>query len=105
MEPDEFPILDSISVTLLNQYYRDYCSDDTQKEINRKSKWGNYQCYKEDYKTILNKLGLSTTNSTYSFKKFDIFLWTYGVLISKYWEEVGVISFNSIEYKAPNKNK
>ena len=90
MCPDSFPILDSISGSLLYQYYTDLFD-----KPNKKSAWSNYKQYTKDYEAIMNKLGIS------SMKEFDIFLWTYGSLISQYWENSGIIKFESISYKAP----
>ena len=92
MKPDTYPILDSISVTLLNQYYAEYCNS---TEKNRKKNWGDYKQYVNDYRMILKKLELEV-----SFKEFDVFIWTYGTALSRYWAKIGVLKFESVQYRS-----
>jgi hypothetical protein len=91
LNEEDCPILDSIAVSLLNEYYK-VCFDTNE---DRKKQWGTYKNYKEDYKKILEKKNLSDI----SFKKFDVFLWTYGVVIQNYWQKCGIIVYKPVQYQ------
>ena len=93
--PEKYPILDRITVTLLNQYYESLL-----KKPNRKSRWGDYRAYVEDYSRFLEHLkSEGKIASVENKKRFDVFLWTYGVVIEDYWEALGVIRYSGVEYK------
>ena len=84
---ERFPILDRITVTLLAEYLGSP----------RKREWGIYENYKRDYELFRQKYGLTS----YSFKKIDVFLWTYGIAIESYWKKIGVFDFESVSYQQP----
>lgn len=84
---EQFPILDRITVTLLAEYL----------DSSRKMAWGIYENYKRDYELFRQKYGLTN----YSFKKIDVFLWTYGIVVESYWKKVGVFDFESVSYQQP----
>ena len=91
MKPDTYPILDSISVTLLSKY----CSKYFERE--EKKNWGVYEKYKKNYTELLEELGLK---GKVTFKQFDVFLWTYGTALSRYWAKIGVLKFESVQYRS-----
>lgn len=86
IEPNVCPVLDSVSVSLLKRYFE-------QSKLAR-SGWGNYDNYKEDYMQFCEEFGLNN----YTLKEVDVFLWTYGKVIEKYWTEIGVIRFDNQSY-------
>lgn len=86
---DRYPIIDSISATLLAMYLE--C---------KQAEFGNYGDYCKKYNEFKEKNELNDL----SYKQIDIFLWTYGTAILRYWEnELGVFSFSSVEYKGKGK--
>ena len=90
---DKYPILDSNVSTLLMEYlkYKGYNV--------KKSSWGKYSKYIEDYKVFMKKYGINK-----SYKEIDVFLWTYADLLQRYWkEQLGVLSFESVQYKVEKK--
>ncbi len=90
----KYPIMDSYVATLLEYYL-------TKKGIAvAKTDWGNYGEFKKAYAKFVDNYGL--TGLTY--KQLDIFFWTYGKVIHKYWKEAGVLSFETIPYKCPQNN-
>ncbi|MBQ3379910.1 MAG: hypothetical protein IJG50_08650 [Clostridia bacterium] len=92
---DGLPIYDSLVVTLLNYYLE-------QKNQNcKKSTWSEYRVFKESYDLFryLYKL------DEYTYKDIDVFLWTYGSAIKKYWNKQGVLSFNAVSYTPIEKRK
>lgn len=93
-EPYQFPILDSIVVTLLEQYLKD-------EQAMRKKDWGSYTSFRKAYAGFVNKYELSGI----PYKQIDMFLWTYGIALRAYWKKVGVLTFESVPYKAKETNE
>ncbi len=88
--PEKNPILDSFSTTLI--WY--YLSDD-RREKYPKSKWGDYEEYKNAYNAFIEQYNLKC-----DYKRTDKFLWTYATCIQNYWiQECGILSFGSVSYK------
>lgn len=92
--PETYPILDSISVTLLNEYLK----EPEGKGPMPKCRWHCYQNYKDDYDKFRTKYGLS---EDLTYKQIDVFLWTYGTVLDEYWKQMGVLPFKGIEYSPP----
>ncbi len=88
--PKDYPIIDSISSTLLSKYLS---KDDY------KIKWGTFSTYKDDYDFFLKQYGLG---EDYKYKKADIFLWTYGKILLNYWLDNGAMVYEGVSYN-PNK--
>ena len=91
IDEEKYPIMDSIVVTLLDKYlsYKE-------EKIHTKKEWGNYASYIKSYKVFKESYELSDC----SMKEIDKFLWTYGKILEKYWEDMGVIRFESISFNA-----
>lgn len=89
VDGENYPILDSYVSTLLMTYIK-------LKDSNvKKGSWGDYNTYKQAYELFRQKYGINK-----SFKEIDVFLWTYANLLQRYWEEqLGVLSFESVQYK------
>ena len=83
---EKFPIIDSFVVTILSQY--DYAG-----KILR-TKWGDYSKFIKNYSAFKNAYNL--TNK--SFKEIDRFIWTYGKILSDYWADMGVLSFDPVPF-------
>ena len=97
IDEEKYPIMDSIVVTLLDKYLSDEdfegeCKENKDK-IHKKNKWGDYSKYKESYEVFKKHYKLDC-----SLKEIDKFLWTYGKILEKYWEDMGVIRFGSISF-------
>ena len=97
IDEEKYPIMDSIVVTLLDKYLSDEdfegeCKENKDK-IHKKNKWGDYSKYKESYEVFKKHYKLDC-----SLKEIDMFLWTYGKILEKYWEDMGVIRFESISF-------
>lgn len=88
-EPRQYPIFDSIVVTLLDYYL------DKSDEIPPKKDWGTYENYQKAYSRFAEKYGLIGI----PYKQIDIFLWTYGIALQRYWEELGILKFETVTYK------
>ena len=93
LRPDRFPILDAISVTLLDHYLR--AKESPEDKTPAKSEWGDYSQYKAAYDAFKEKYGLTAL----SYKKIDVFLWTYGISLQRYWARMGVLNYESVSYK------
>lgn len=87
LDGSKYPIMDSYVATLLDAY-------DYEGKI-PKTKWGNYAEYIRNYQAFQDAFGLKA----FTFKKIDIFLWCYGKVIQKYWEDQGVLIFSSVPFK------
>lgn len=89
VDGENYPILDSYVSTLLMTYIK-------LKDCNvKKGSWGDYNTYKQAYELFRQKYGINK-----SFKEIDVFLWTYANLLQRYWkEQLGVLSFESVQYK------
>ena len=89
LAPETFPIFDSVASTLVQNY------------LNIKKKktgnLGDYGVYLKAYEEFRNAYNLEG----YTYKQVDSFLWLYGKIMSEYWKNIGVISFNSVYYKPP----
>ena len=82
----EYPIIDSFVATLLDNYEYD-------GKI-AKSKWGNYSVYIDNYNAFKRQFGLTDL----TFKKLDKFLWTYAKILSDYWSDLGVLSYEPVAF-------
>ena len=92
--PDKYPIIDSLSATLIWKYL-----DPDRRKKHPKSQWGKYDCYKNAYDAFKSQYNLDK-----SYKEIDVFLWTYAILIQNYWEnKLGVFKFESIQYQSDMK--
>lgn len=80
IDPDKYPIMDKYVVNMLRAY-----------GIEGISAWGDYQKYTQAYYMFKIQFELKD----FSYKKIDQFLWTYAKLIELYWQEEGVVLFNS----------
>ena len=96
---DGLPIFDSFAVTLLGYYLKK-----AKKECSI-STWGEYRNYKEAYALFKSLYKLDE----YNYKQIDVFLWTYGKALQKYWKdywaERGVLSFAAPSYISLDKRK
>ena len=90
IDPSRFPIIDSFVVTMLSEY--DYEGDG--KTL--RTKWGDYSAFKANYDCFMRAFGLEN----YTYKQIDRFLWTYGKILSDYWSNMGVLSFESVAFDA-----
>ncbi|MCR4716625.1 MAG: hypothetical protein K5656_05550, partial [Lachnospiraceae bacterium] len=84
VDEKNYPIIDSFVATLLDTY-------EYEGKIS-KSKWGNYSQYINNYNAFRNHFGL--TKKTY--KDIDKFLWTYAKILSDYWSDLGVLSYEAV---------
>ena len=84
IDGNKFPIIDSYVATLLEYYLK-----------KNKRSWNTYENYLNAYSTFRSNNNLIEL----SYKKIDVFLWTYGKAIQKYWEMNGVLMFESVQYK------
>lgn len=82
----EYPIIDSFVATLLDTYKYDG------KIV--KSKWGDYSMYIENCNAFKRQFGLTDL----SFKKLDKFLWTYAKILSDYWADLGVLTYQPVAF-------
>lgn len=96
LDPEKYPILDSYSATLLNEYLKE--PDDERNE--QRKRWGCYKHYKADYDKFREKYSLS---DDLTYKQIDVFLWTYATVLSEYWKQMGVLEFKSVEFKPGKK--
>lgn len=94
LDGDNYPIMDSYVVTLLEYYLK------KNGVAVKKTDWGDYEKFKTAYGLFIKKYDLNGL----SYKQIDIFLWTYGKAIQSYWQKAGVLSFASIPYKCRKKN-
>ena len=85
--PKDYPIIDSIVATLLAKYL--------DKEKTYKKEWGDYSAYKRDYDTFFSKYDLS---DDYKYIKADMFLWTYGKILLKYWIDNGFMEYDGVSF-------
>ncbi len=92
IDEDKYPIIDSFVATLLNAYEYD-------KKIN-KSEWGDYSQYVNNYYYFKRQFELEEL----SFKKIDKFLWTYAKILSYYWSDLGVLSYQPIAFDPKSLN-
>ena len=91
LNPDKYPIIDRLSVTLLWEYL-----NETNKKDYPKSGWGDYSNYIKAYNAFIQQYNIKE-----SFKKVDVFLWTYAILLQSYWEiELGIFRFESVTYSS-----
>ncbi len=56
---------------------------------------------KDNYDSFKNHYG----STEKSYKDIDVFLWTYGRAIRKYWEKMGVLEFGSVSYSGGSKHE
>lgn len=96
IHPTEYPIIDSLSVTLLWLYLSEKLNRAELMDYSRNN-WGSYRSYKEAYDKFIDIYQLNDL----SYKEIDIFLWTYGVVLKKYCnEKYGVFKlYNVPSYK------
>ncbi|MCR5311269.1 MAG: hypothetical protein K6E32_07650 [Lachnospiraceae bacterium] len=85
IDEEKYPIIDSFVATLLNTYVYDGIA---------KSKWGDYSKYIDNYNVFRRHFGLEDL----SFKKIDKFLWTYAKILSEYWSDLGVLSYDPVAF-------
>jgi hypothetical protein len=86
IDEDKYPIIDSFVATLLKTYKYD-------GKISR-SKWGDYSQYINNYNAFKKHFGLTDL----SFKEIDKFLWTYAKILSDYWSDMGVLSYEPVAF-------
>ena len=96
LKSDEYPIIDSITATLLARYLEDAGK---MPDHAPKSSWGKYKNYKDAYDVFREHYRLED----FTYKQIDIFLWTYGKALQSYWRKEGVLSFASVSYLASSK--
>lgn len=95
VHPDDCPIMDSRSVTLIWYYL-----NQENKKKNPKSKWGIYGNYIKAYDDFITQLKLSGVK----YKEIDEFLWTYATAIRNYYiKELGLLEYLNIEYMSIEK--
>ncbi len=94
VDENRFPIIDSLVVTMIWYYMEECCKNNKIK----KSELGFYNIYKEVYELFRDKFELNK-----SYKEIDIFLWTYASVIQRYWEEQGILKFETVSYKGLKK--
>lgn len=92
LDPEKYPILDSYSVTLLNEYLKEPGDERNAP----RERWGCYKNYQEDYDKFRKKYSLS---DDLTYKQIDVFLWTYATVLSEYWKQMGVLEFENVEFK------
>ena len=102
---DNYPILDSYVVTLMDYYLKnggDKVDKSKLKKCNR-STWGDYNSFKEAYDLFRSSYKLNESGQN-GYKEIDTFLWTYGKAIQNYWRKCGILNFSSVQY-SPEKTE
>ncbi len=89
---EKYPIIDSFVATLLNAYEYD--------RKKAKSTWGDYSQYIDNYIEFMRHFGIEGL----SFKKVDKFLWTYAKILSDYWSDMGVLSYEPVAFDTKSLN-
>ena len=92
IDENAYPIIDSFVATLLETYEYDGKT--------AKSKWGDYSQYVDNYNASKRQFGLTGL----SFKKIDKFLWTYAKILSDYWSDLGVLSYEPVAFDTKTLN-
>ena len=90
LDPETYPIYDAIAATLLSRWLEG-------TDAPKKNRWGNYSEYKTAYDRFKAAYGLEKC----SYKKIDVFLWTYGVALQRRWRADGVLTYESVPYQPP----
>lgn len=97
VHPDDCPIMDSRSATLIWHYL----NQDNKKRY-PKSTWGIYDNYIKAYNAFRDQFDLSSLG----YKEIDKFLWTYATAIHSYFvKELGLLEYMNISYTPIEKRK